>query len=114
MGFIVGKTTVALMIAAVAVGLSGCMGLGQKGAAPDQPATQPPVLSPGLPDPSGTCGAAQLSHLIGQDRSAISGMRFAHPLRVIEPGQPVTMDLNPDRLNIQLTKSGKIAAINCG
>ncbi len=105
MGFIVGKTAFLLLGATLL--LSGCMGLGEAEA-------EQPVPMPSVPDQPGTCGAGELAHLIGKDRSAISGMRFAHPLRVIAPGQPVTMDFNPDRLNIQLTKSDKIAAITCG
>lgn len=51
---------------------------------------------------------------MGQDRAAISGMRFAQVLRVFEEGQPVTMDFNPERLNIQYSKRGKIQAVTCG
>ncbi len=61
-----------------------------------------------------TCGAAALQGLVGQDRAVLSGMRFAQVLRVYEEGQPVTMDLNPERLNIQYSKSGKIQSVTCG
>lgn len=61
-----------------------------------------------------TCGAGALQGLVGQDRAVLSGMRFAQMLRVYEEGQPVTLDLNPGRLNIQHSKRGRIQSVTCG
>ena len=61
-----------------------------------------------------TCRAEPLQDLVGQDRAVLSGMRFAQVLRVYEEGQPVTMDLNPERLNIQYSKRSKIQSVTCG
>lgn len=62
----------------------------------------------------GSCGAEGLQHLVGQSRASISGMRFAHPLRVYGQNQPITMDLNPDRLNIEIGRGGIIQRVSCG
>lgn len=125
MGFIVGnrgRTARATALAAALVTaslLAGCMtgdGNGSGNRAEDAPpdAISPPDVTAPPADPVDDCEASGLQDLIGKDRAAISGMRFAHPLRVIEHGQPVTMDFNPQRLNIQLARSGKITAITCG
>ena len=114
-------TTRATVLAAALVTaclLAGCMNGHGNGAedAPPQGQIVPPGATAPLPpaDPVDDCEASGVQDLIGKDRAAISGMRFAHPLRVIEHGQPVTMDFNPQRLNIQLARSGKITAITCG
>ncbi|MBL8562733.1 MAG: hypothetical protein JNN06_10675 [Gemmobacter sp.] len=73
----------------------------------------PVAAVPGAPAED-SCGAAALQGLVGQDRAVLSGMRFAQVLRVYEEGQPVTMDLNPGRLNIQYSKRDRIQSVTCG
>lgn len=87
-----------LAIAAMAI-LAGCVA--------------PPVATPVQPAPD-ECGAAPLQYLLGQPRQAIGGMTFTKPVRIIEPGQAVTMDYNPQRLNIELDGNGRISRIACG
>jgi len=60
------------------------------------------------------CGAQELQDLIGQPSSVLSTMRFADPVRILEFGQPMTMDHNPDRLNIQSDSNGVISRVWCG
>ena len=98
----------------------GCLGL-LAACVPQQEepvANFPVVPAPVVPAPvvpaEDTCGAGPLQDLVGQDRAVLSGMRFAQVLRVYEEGQPVTMDLNPERLNIQYSKRGKIQSVTCG
>lgn len=62
----------------------------------------------------GDCGAADLQDLVGQPESVLQTMRFAGPVRVIHPGQAVTMDFSPARLNIIIDEQGKIAEVRCG
>lgn len=76
---------------------------------PDEPLANVPAAPA-----EDSCGATALQDLVGQDRAVLSGMRFAQVLRVYEEGQPVTMDLNPERLNIQYSKRGKIQSVTCG
>ncbi|WP_238991720.1 I78 family peptidase inhibitor [Gemmobacter caeruleus] len=108
MGFSVDKGALALLLC---LGLTGCIGGGGEVTPPEMPAA-PPAAPDGTGD---ACGAATLQHLVGQPRGAISGMRFAHPLRVYEEGQPVTMDFSPERLNVELSPGGaRIRRISCG
>ena len=64
--------------------------------------------------PQDMCGAGGLQTLLGQDRSVLSTMRFAVPIRIIEFNQAVTMDFNPNRLNILLDRAGVISRVWCG
>ncbi len=70
------------------------------------------------PTPKGLhdqCGAVPLQGLVGQERSAIAGQRFAaSSVRLILPGMAVTQDFRPDRLNILISDADRIAAIRCG
>ena len=59
------------------------------------------------------CDAAALSGLIGEPRAVMDGMTFHGPVRVIRPGQPITMDHDPSRLNVNV-KGGMITRIWCG
>lgn len=65
-------------------------------------------------DTDGRCGAAGLQGLIGQRESVLAALRLRQPMRVIHPGQAVTMDYSAERLNIQIDKAGRIAAVTCG
>lgn len=82
-----------------ALALAGCVMTG----APEQP-----------PAEADQCGATALQHLIGAPESVLASMRFAQKLRVIHPGQAVTMDYNPARLNIEIDAEGRIATLRCG
>lgn len=65
------------------------------------------------------CGAAKaMVHLNSLPSSdVLAAMRVAighHRVRVINPGDMVTMDYRPDRLNIETGTDGRIKAIRCG
>lgn len=66
-----------------------------------------------MPEPD-TCGRKAYAELIGQPETVLEGVAFAGPVRVIRPGQPVTMDLVPARLNIALDADDIIAGLSCG
>lgn len=68
-------------------------------------------VSLGGPD---ACGASALQELLGQDSSVLQTMDLSEPFRVIRPGDAVTMDFNPHRLNIDLDGAGLIATVRCG
>jgi hypothetical protein len=70
----------------------------------------PPVRAPG----SDICGAAELQDMIGQPRSVLETIRFAVPLRVIEPGVAVTDDFIANRLNVTVGEDGTITSLSCG
>jgi hypothetical protein len=51
---------------------------------------------------------------IGRPINMLNGMQFNHPARVIHPGEMVTMDYTPDRLNIIVDQNGIIRDMHCG
>lgn len=66
-----------------------------------------------LPELSDTCGAGPLAELIGQNFSVLSGLPISD-LRVIMPGQMVTTDFSPSRLNAEVDSLGIIRRLYCG
>lgn len=67
------------------------------------------------PDPpDASCSAGGLQHLVGQPESAFVPSGFDEPVRVIHPGDAVTMDFSLQRLNVEIDAEGRIAAIRCG
>lgn len=77
--------------------------------APDPRFLGPPVQSPGVD----ACGAAELADMVGEPQTILQTMRFAVPVRIIEPGMPVTADLQQNRLNFEIAADGTIARIAC-
>ncbi|MGH8083655.1 MAG: I78 family peptidase inhibitor [Lysobacter sp.] len=79
--------------------------------------TMPAADAP--PVAAGPCQAEAAGWAIGRAASpevverARTETRSSHA-RVIEPGQPVTMDYNPDRLNIEVNERGAITGLKCG
>jgi Peptidase inhibitor I78 family len=105
-------TTMGLLIASTA----GC--------APAVPAggASPPVGNAATSTPApagGTCNAAPAQFAVGQLNTAAlleqarvrSGARLA---RAIPPGLAVTMEFNPERLNLTLDAAGRVTQVNCG
>ncbi|MES2665383.1 MAG: I78 family peptidase inhibitor [Pseudomonadota bacterium] len=66
------------------------------------------------PAPEDACGASGLQGLVGQPSAVLQTMRFAGPLRIIEPDMAVTMDYSAARLNIWLNSAGRIDRVTCG
>jgi hypothetical protein len=68
------------------------------------------------PDPMPpTCGAEGLQGLVGQREEVLASMTFgASAVRVIRPGQAVTMDYSPGRINFELDRTNRIARVFCG
>jgi hypothetical protein len=68
-------------------------------------------LPPQLED---TCGAARFADLIGQDATALEKVLVLGPVRVIRPGDAVTMDFQPIRINFMINEHETIRTIDCG
>ncbi len=64
--------------------------------------------------PADSCGADALQSLIGQPKARLETMRFAQPIRIIGPGQPITKDYRLERLNIDYNEKGAISRLWCG
>ena len=84
--------------------------------APAQPpATPSPPDAPAAPAPADDCGAAERQDWIGRSRSELPAPPAGANWRVFETGQPVTQDLRPDRLNIEIDPdSQKVVRLSCG
>jgi len=57
------------------------------------------------------CNANNWATLVGQPEAALYGA--LGNLRVIKPGQPITKDFNPDRLNAVIGRDGRIERFGC-
>lgn len=69
---------------------------------------------PATPAPDAdACNASSLSGLVGQPSTVLKTMLLPAGTRVINPGEPVTMDFRPDRMNIEIGTDGRIAKIGC-
>lgn len=86
------------------VGLAGC--------APRAPALPAAVALPQAgPD---LCDAGSHASLTGQDGTALERVLLLGQVRVIRPGDPVTMDLRPERINFEIGPDGRILQVFCG
>ena len=69
---------------------------------------------PATPAPDAdACNASSLTGLVGQPSTVLKTMLLPARSRVINPGEPVTMDFRPDRMNIEIGTDGRIAKIGC-
>lgn len=68
------------------------------------------------PVTEGACGADTLQHLVGAPAAAAEAEAESRPeaVRIIRPGQPVTMDYRIDRLNFELDENDEIVQVYCG
>ncbi len=88
--------------------------------APGSPGAAGPRVSPGRAAPPArpiqpdACGAAGLQHLVGGP--VPESFPVAGPIRVFATGDPVTMDYNPRRLNVEVSRQNRrrIVALSCG
>jgi hypothetical protein len=67
-------------------------------------------------DPGDSCGARGLQQFVGQHRSVVAATTIQGPsaVRVIAPGDAVTEEFMPTRVNIRTDASGKVVAVDCG
>jgi hypothetical protein len=96
-------------------------------AAPQADLAPCPGINPPIRRPPGSnclgilprqCGANRARRFVGRVatpalRDEVARMLPRVTMRWITPGQPVTQDLRPDRLNLQLDRRGRIALIDC-
>ena len=79
-----------------------------------QPQTDPRYLGPPAQAPGvDACGAAELQDMVGKPKIFLATLKFAVPVRVIEPGMAVTADFVSHRLNFEIDADGNIARIGC-
>ena len=61
-----------------------------------------------------TCDAAQYKYLVGQAEESIDRTHLPRAYRVICADCMVTMDFNPNRLNIQMGADKRVGSVRCG
>jgi len=71
-----------------------------------------PAPLPVEPD-TDQCNASSLQGLVGQSGTVLQKMMLPAGTRVINPGDPVTMDFRPDRMNVEIGASGRIEKVAC-
>lgn len=109
-----------LFAGALTVVLSGCSTSAtapsdrQSGGATPTPA---PATTPAAGN--GQCDASAVQSVVGErfsDRAAqgAQSRAGASTLRVLQPGQVMTMEYNPQRLTIVVDESGAVASARCG
>lgn len=69
--------------------------------------------------PAPTCDASQAQGQVGKpvDDAWLEQARVdtgAERVRVLKPGQPVTMEFDGARLNVEVDADGKVASLRCG
>ena len=85
------------------------------------PAETSPVAddSPSAAEPTAECDASKADGLVGREASEANGaeakrLTGARAIRWIRPGQAVTMDYSPSRLNIKVDSNERIEGFACG
>ncbi|SHJ46668.1 Peptidase inhibitor I78 family protein [Shimia gijangensis] len=63
---------------------------------------------------SKTCDPAAFEFLIGQPKESLNGVLTPKTLRVLGENAAMTMDHQPERLNVFHDESGKITKVSCG
>lgn len=84
--------------------------------APAEPAPTTPGAEMPAPDtPSDACGAAGRQDWTGRARDDLPAAPPGAVWRIYETGQPVTQDLRPDRLNIEIDPGSQtVVRLTCG
>ena len=91
--------------ALMAACLSACMMGGQM--------RMGPVAKMLKPQPD-LCGAAALIDVVGQPFTLLADHQLAGPLRILWPGQEITDEVVPNRLNAEVTNDQLILRLSCG
>lgn len=119
----------AMMVAGgAALLLAGCVTDGDRDrpGRPERPERPDRPHRPDRPDRPGHGGGSEREcksdrgqSMIGRaadDRAIASIRRATHSrtVRVVKPGQPVTMDFRPDRLTVEVDHRNRIVSARCG
>lgn len=62
-------------------------------------------------DPAQVLVGKTFSESVEEQARSLSGSKFVRPLR---PGQVITMEYNPERINLRLDESDVITTVGCG
>lgn len=73
-----------------------------------------PTPAPAPAPTEDTCGAAGFASLVGQDASVLLATTFTTPIRIVRPGDMVTMDFSPARANFEVGADETVTRVYCG
>lgn len=60
------------------------------------------------------CGAAGLQMWVGQPLTGLSALPLVQPMRVLKPGQVMTLEYQENRLSVTTDEAGTITRLACG
>jgi hypothetical protein len=60
------------------------------------------------------CGAADLQGIVGTSVGELQAASLPENRRIIFPGMAVTMDFQPERVNVEIGSDDRIARVFCG
>lgn len=107
------KRLVSIVVAGGAIFAFGIAGIAAKSALSGnaQSGTQEEAFMPAMETP-----ACDFSQWVGLNRSDVEARlaETGRPNRVLRPGQPMTMDYRPDRINVELDDSDRVVRVFCG
>lgn len=106
---------ISLSLALAGLLLAGCSSTDK----PEAPATPAASENASAAAPTGTCSSEAVAALVGKNADTAlveeakrqSGAEMA---RVLRPHQPITMDYNSRRLNIDVDELGVVKQFSCG
>jgi hypothetical protein len=75
--------------------------------------TAAPAPAPGQVDLS-SCSSDAVQSLVGSNIATVDTRPLAKTVRIIPPNTAVTMDYNPQRLNVETNARGVIVRMSCG
>ena len=109
------------LAAVLALSLGACAS-SQDDTAPSAPPTSATEATPATPpgDAAAQCNAGAAQSFVGQEATeatvaeAQTAAGATGAVRVIKPGQAVTMDFRGDRLNVEVDERNAIVRITCG
>lgn len=79
------------------------------------PEPAPPAATPAVdPAAADTCNMTQYLTLVGKPATDPAVPAASASVRVIKPGDQVTMDFLAARLNIEVDAAGNVASLRCG
>lgn len=93
------------LLAAMTLGLAGCY-------SESTHSSGTPATVPWAGDD--TCGAGPLRALVGQPVSMLPEALKETSLRIIKPGQAVTLDYSASRINVHADRLNRITGVTCG
>jgi len=112
------RTLISLIFVA---GLTACASTGQESASPaaTSSASSGSESTSSFGSSTASCDAQPVQRLVGQTYSTsldgdLRSGATVNQLRVLRPGQVMTLEYNPSRLNVILEKDDIISALRCG